>query len=34
MRRLVIEPPEVSIEGTSGMPPCSSVASIREKVAT
>jgi len=34
MRRLLIEVPAVSIDGTSGKPPCSSVASIREKVAT
>jgi hypothetical protein len=34
IRRLVIELPAVSIDGTSGKPPCSNVESIRENVAT
>jgi hypothetical protein len=32
--RLLIDSPAVSIAGTSGSPPCSSVARMREKFAT
>jgi hypothetical protein len=34
MRRLLMADPAVSIAGTSGKPPDSSVESIREKLAT